>query len=196
MNQITVRAVLFGDADPVGALSRAAGWRSVLGGLGGVLSGISSSGRHVVEREMSSAVTGLLGLEVSDVLVGGWRRHHALVSAAEATQSNPLATEVVQLATHRISTAHRPYVDVLVSGAKIATVHFDLAMTFDIDGVLGTVRYARLVALHGGRCTVIAWLGCEGREIASRQTVIDPALMVPLGDGIPLLEGEHKHSLA
>ena len=82
---------------------------------------------------------------------------------------------MVQLATHRITTAHRPYVDVVIDDKKIATVHFDLSLVLDVDTLLGTVRRGRLVALASGRCTVTASLGCEGIDLVSRQTVIDPA---------------------
>ena len=196
MSQITVRAVLFGDGDPAGAISRTPGWRGVVDRIGGAVGGVSAGGRQIVEREMTSALAGLLGLDVGDVLVGGWRRHRALAAAAHATRANPTATEVVQLATHRITTAHRPYVDIIVNGGKVATIHFDLGLTVDVDGLVGTVRQARLVAIQGGRCTITAGLACEGLEIASRQAVVDPALTVRLGQGIALLDEERKPSIA
>jgi len=196
MSQITVRAVLFGDGDPDGAISRTPGWRGVVDRIGDALPAVSAGGRQIVEREMTSALSGLLGLDVGDILVGGWRRHRAIVAAAHATRANPTATEVVQLATHRITTAHRPYVDIIVNGGKVATVHFDLGLTVDLDGVLGTVRQARLVAIQDGRCTITAGLGCEGLEIASRQAVIDPSLTVRVGKGIAILDEERKPSVA
>lgn len=196
MSQVTVRAVLFGQADAAAALARTPGWRGVIDGLGGALSAVSTGGRQLVHRELSSAVSGLLGLDLRDVLIGGWRRHRALQSAAHATQANPQATEVVTLATHQITTAHRPYVDIIVNGAKVGAVHFDLALTLDIDAMVGTVRQARLVALQGGRCAVTAWLGCEGRELVSRQAVIDPVVTVALGDGIALLQDDGRRAPA
>lgn len=194
MSQVTVRAVLFPGDDPATAVASTPGWHGVVDGMGGGVGAALSqvSTRRVVERQMSSALVGLLGLDLADVLVGGWRRHRALVAAAHATRANAAATEVVQLATHRITTSYHPYVDVSVNGAKVATVHFDLDLTLDVDGVLGTVSSAKLVALQGGRCTVAVALGCEGRDLASRQAVIDPVLTVRLGRGIPLLREERS----
>jgi hypothetical protein len=42
-----------------------------------------------VERELATASAGLLGLDLGDVLVGAWRKHRALVAAAEATRDRP-----------------------------------------------------------------------------------------------------------
>jgi hypothetical protein len=70
---------------------------------------------------------------------------------------------------------------------KLATVHFDLDLTFDIDTLVGTIRQARLMNVQSGHCTVTLALGTEGFPIASRQTQLDLALTVPVGDGIDLL---------
>jgi hypothetical protein len=192
MTEVTVRAVLFGDTDPAAALDRTPGWRSVLDGLAGVLGPVSEAGRRLVDRELAGALGGLLSLDLGPVLVGGWRRHRALVAAAHATRDHPAATEVVQLAPHQITTAHHPSVDLVVNGMKLATVEFDLGLTLDLDGLNATVRRATLVSVQGGRCTVTASLACAGAVLASRQIVIDPAVTVSLGDGIPLLAEEPR----
>jgi len=187
MSPVTVSAVLFGDREPATVLQEAPGWRQVVDGLAGGLASVSAGGRMAVERELATASAGLLGLDLGDVLVGAWRKHRALVAAAEATRDRPGATELVQLATHRVTTTHRPYVTVAVNGATVATVHFDLSLTLDVDGVLGQVRQGRLVGLQGGRCTVTASLGCGGHDVVSRRTVIDPVITVRVGEGINLL---------
>jgi hypothetical protein len=188
MSPVTVSAVLFGDREPATALAAAPGWRQVVDGLAGGLAAVSAGGRLAVERELAAALAGLLGLDLGDVLVGAWRKHRALVAAAEATRESPAATELVQLATHRVTTTHRPYVTVAVDGATVATVHFDLSLTLDVDGLLGQVRQGRLVALEGGRCTVAASLGCGGHEFVTRRAVLDPAITVRIGEGIALLK--------
>jgi hypothetical protein len=187
VSQVTVRAVLFGDSDPAAAVGATPAWRTVLDGLGAVLATLSPSGQADLYREVTAAVGGLLSLDVVDVLVGGWRKHHALVAAAQRTRADPAAIEQVELASHRITTTHRPYLDITVNGVKVATVHFDLGLTLDLDTMLGQVRQARLVGIQGGRCTVTAGLGCQGVPLASRQLVFDPNLTLPLAQGIPLL---------
>lgn len=184
MSLVTVRAVLFPDPDPA-AVTATQAWHDV---LAGALDRVPASARPIVRRDLPSAVSGLLGLDLGLVLVSAWRQHRALLAAARTTQANPGAVEVVPLATHRITTAHRPYVEVVVNEATVVTLHLELSLSLDIDGVAATVRSGRLVAVQGGRCTVSVALGVEGQEVASRQgVIIDPAVTVSIGQGIALL---------
>ncbi len=183
---VTVSTVLFGGASPIQTLATVAGWPAVRERLGKALASVPAAQRELASRELGSAVGSLLGLRLGDVLVTAWRAHRALLAAGRATFENPAATEMVQLASHRITTAHRPYVDVIIDDRRIATLHFDLSLGLDVDTLLGTVRRGRLVALSSGRCAVTASLGCEGVDLVSGQTVIDPAASVTLGDGIAL----------
>ena len=192
MSQVTVRAVLFGDSDPGAAVAATPAWGTVLSGLGGVLLTLSPPGQAQLVAEVSRAIGGLVNLDVVEVLVGGWRKHRALHTAAERTKPSPGGTEQVELTSHQITTTHRPYLDINVNGKKRATVHFDLGLTLVVDTMIGTVHHARLVAVQGGRCTVTAGLGCEGVPLASRQVVLDPHLVLRLADGIPLLAEDRR----
>jgi len=187
---VAARTVLFGDAPPADAVAGTPGWRAVLGGLDLALSAVSPAGRAVAGGEVAAALAGLLDLDLGETLIGGWRTHRALVAAAAATRVDPAASEVVQLATHRVTAAHRPYVEVVVNGATIATVGFELSIALDIDAVLATVRRARLVALHGGRITATVALTAAGREVVARAVTLDPAFLVQLGDGVTLLSDD------
>jgi hypothetical protein len=184
---VTVRAVLFGDTAPAAVVAGTPGWRAVVDGLDLALSAVSPAGRVFASAEVASALAELLELDVADVLIGGWRTHRSLIEAAAATRDDPEASEIVRLATHRIGAAHRPYVEVVVNGATIATVDFELSVELDIDAVLATVRRARLVAVHGGRLTMSVTLTAAGRELVSRAVTLDPAVTVSLGDGVTLL---------
>ena len=187
---VTLSTVLFGGASPQQGLAAAPGWPVVRDRLGQALAAVPAPQRELALRELGGAVTSLLGLRMGDVLLAAWRAHRALLAAGRATIENPAATEMVQLASHRITTAHRPYVDVVINDKKITTLHFDMSLVLDVDTLLATVRRGRLVALASGRCTVTASLACEGIDLVSRQAVIDPAASVTLGDGIPLTSGQ------
>jgi len=187
MSHVSVRAILFGDAPATDVVSGTPGWNAVVDGLGAALSAVSAAGRQLAVRELGSALAGLSNLDVGELLVAGWRKHGILAEAARATRADAAASEVVQLATHRISAAHRPYVEIVVNGATIATVGFELGLTLDVDAVLATVRHGRIAAVHGGRLTVTVALTAAGRDIVARSATLDPAFTLNLGDGIALL---------
>jgi hypothetical protein len=191
MSQVSARVVLFGESDPGTAVASTPAWRTVLDGLGGVLATLSPEGQLTLYQEVSRAIGGLLNLDVVEVLVGGWRKHRALHAAAGRTRASGGA-EQVELASHRITTTHRPYLEVSANGVKIITLHFDLGLTLDVETLVATVRQARIMAVQGGRCTVTAGLGCEGVPLASRQVMLDPHVTLALAEGIRLLADEHQ----
>ena len=187
MSRMSARVVLFGEADPGTTVAGSPTWQRALQGMTGVLAVLSPGGQATLYGELARSIGNLLNIDVLEVMVGGWRRHRALVAAAEATRDRPGATEVVDLAAHRIGTTHRPYLDIVVDGAKVATVHFDLSIELTVDALRATVRQTRPVAVQGGRTTVAVGLGCEGIAVAAGHVTLDPHVSLPLGEGIPLL---------
>lgn len=194
-NQLTAQVVLFGSNEPGGALARSGGWKGATGNVSGVFGRLSKGGRAVAERELSAAMTKLLNVKLCDLIIAGLRRHPALVAAAQATaaqatNAKPESTEVVQLATHRIDSVHRPQVDIVVNGAHVATLRFELTVTFDVQAAVATVRHARLVGLNSGACTVGVTFSCEGHQLASRAVPFDAPVTAHLGEGISLLDDD------
>jgi hypothetical protein len=102
----------------------------------------------------------------------------------------------VELATHCITFTHRPFVELLVNDARVATVRFELGVEFVVKGLVATVRHDHLVALHSGACDVTATLAAEGRQLAKREAHVELPLVLHLGDGIPLLHGAERPSVA
>jgi hypothetical protein len=189
---VTAKAVLFADADPASVAGHSPGWRGTLQKLSGPLAKVSAAAKASVERELSAVLSRLLEQDLGQVVVAGLRHHPALHRAAAATEADPAAVEVVQLAANQITNSHHPYVDIVIDGAKLATVQFDLDLTFDVDMLVGTVRQARLVNIQSGHCTVTVALGAERQLIASRQAQLDLAVTVPVGDGIDLLADQRR----
>src|SRR5262249_30103198 len=113
---VTAKSVLFAEADPASAAGSSPGWRGTLQRLGAPLAAASTAARETVERELSSVLGRLLDQELGQVIVAGLRHHPALHRAALATETDPAAVEVVQLAAHQITSSHHPYVDIVIDG--------------------------------------------------------------------------------
>ena len=143
--------------------------------------------RDAAVREVRSAVTALLDVNLIGVLVSAWKTHHDLISAARRTLNVPGSTEVVPLADHQITSAVHPYVNVFVDGIQVATIHLDLSFLFDVKAVLAGIRDGHLVALRSGHCDVTATLAIEQTDVASKQISFQLPGVVPLNPGIRLL---------
>ncbi|MFK8911445.1 hypothetical protein, partial [Streptomyces sp. YS-3] len=186
----SVRAFLFGQADGspadalVGPLQGTGAARVVLAGTSRPL---TAPAQRAVEGEMASVIDSFLSMDLFDVAAGGWRKHAALKEAARRTRAAPGSEEVVALATHEITSRHRPYVDVLVDGVNLGTLDVGLDLAFKITGLVAVVRDARLVALRSGECKLTAFLTVQQILLVKRQAQLDLPGIWRLHAPLPLL---------
>jgi hypothetical protein len=185
---ITARAYLFGEESAAGnALAKSLQQNSVLSPVTAVFRGLSRVGRDAVGREVGAVMSGLLHVDFGDVLVGGWRKHAALTVAARRTAATPGSKEIVDLATHRVTSTHRPYLEILLDDVLVATVRLELVIEFVIHAFVAIVAHGDLIALQAGQCDATARLRVEGKEIIARQARVELPLVLRLGEGISLL---------
>ncbi|HZD71958.1 MAG TPA: hypothetical protein VFA45_24500 [Actinomycetes bacterium] len=186
---LTAAAFLFGDSeqDSVDALAHALREHGVLGTLGEGVAKLSRAGRNAANDQVATVAHGLLDLDLGGLVIAAWGKYADLMAAAKRTFATPDSSEVVELATHTITSAHRPYVELLVNDAHVATVHFELAVKFVVKALVATVQHGRLVAVHSGDCDVTATLAAESRQLAKREAHLQLPLLARLDGGIPLL---------
>ena len=176
---LTISTFLFGeDQDTEQALAQALHEHGVLGFMGTTLEHISEDGREAASNQVAVVAHGLLDLDLGDLVIAGWRKQGQLAAAAERTAANPGSSEVVELATHRVSSAHHPSVELLANDVHLATVTFDLEVEFVVKALVVTVRDGQVVSLHTGACDVAATLAAEGIRLASRQAHFELPLVV------------------
>lgn len=136
--------------------------------------------------EVASMVGGFLGLDIATMIVAGWRKHRELLDAAVRTKGTE-ASEVVSLATRDLSLVQHPTIEVYLDKTMIKLVTFELRVTVSATGLAGVVRSGNLVGLTTGTCTITVSLAAASKTLATAKRVIDPHLVVHLGQGIPLL---------
>ncbi len=176
---LTTSVFLFGESQDSGqALAQALDEKGVLSSLGAALQLVSQAGRQAADSQVATVANGLLDLDLGDLLAAGWRRQAALAAAAERTVANPGSSEVVELATHRITSVHRPFVDLLINDVHVATVNFELRIEFAVKALGVTVRNGHVVSLHSGACEVTATLSAEGVRLARRQEHFELPVLV------------------
>jgi hypothetical protein len=158
------------------------------GGLGRAVARLPGAAGHAAAGEVASQAAGLLDVNLADVLVAGWRKHHDLRAAARRTLAAPGSTELVELVTHRITETQAPYISVLVDGHRVATVRFGLSLGLEVSALLAGVSAGKLVAVHAGRCDVTATLAIQDIDVVTRHARLELPGVIALGRGIRLLE--------
>lgn len=184
----TALALLFGPGeDALGALARLILSADADGNLGGALRNLPRVIGEAAVREATTQAAGLLDVDLTGLLVAGWRLHRDLTAAARRTLAAPGSTELVDLTTHRITTSQQPSVAVLVNGRRVATLQLSLSIVFDVRALVAGISDGRLVAIHCGRCDMTGALAIQGTDVMTRQAHLELPGVVPLRPGIRLL---------
>jgi hypothetical protein len=178
---LTTSALLFDDAEDTGqALTQVLREHGVLGGLGPALQQLSQAGREAADSQITTVAQELLDLDLGELAAAGWRKHASLTEAAERTRADPSSSEVVDLASQRITSVHRPYVELLVDNVHVATVRFELRVEFLVKALVATVRHGHVAALGSGDCEVTATLAAEGLQLVKQQARLDMSALIRL----------------
>jgi hypothetical protein len=175
---LTASAFLFDDEDTGPALARALDEHGVLGSLDNALGLVAQTTREAAGDQVAAVAEGVLALDLGDLMVACWRKQGQLAAAAERTAANPGTSELVELATHRVSSVHHPYVELLINDVRVTTVNFELDLEFEVKALVATVRDGHLVSLHSGDCDLSATLAAEGVQLARRRAHLELPLVV------------------
>jgi hypothetical protein len=188
LGPLSVRYLLFGsqEAEADELMSSSARQAGVGAAVGRAVGGLTAAGRDTVCHEVGHVADTLLDIDVTDVIAAAWKKHADLRAAGRRTALRPGSEEVVSLATHTITSTHRPYVDVYVDDVEITRIDIELTLRLVLTGVLALVREGYLVALHAGTCDVTARLGCEHVQLAERTTSLSIPGTMRLRRGIDL----------
>ena len=168
-------------------LARSVDNSGVLSEVVASLGRLSRAGQAAVAGELAATVGSLLAVDLRTVLVDGWRTGAQLRKAAHASIAEPNSSIVVDLARHRLSYTYQPHIDLLVDGHPVGSLAVVLSLVFDIASAQATVHAGLLTALGCGQTNLTATLTLADRQIINKTGTIDAALVIPLGDGIPLL---------
>ena len=183
---LTLAQILFEQGE--GALLAAVGQGDTTGSIEDKLAKeLSSRLRAIVLDEIVAVMRRVLGVTVVDLLAAGWKKYEPLAAAARRSLETAGSTEIVELLDHRITSTHRPGVDVTVDGVTVAEIRLDIEISIELHGLTAVVTGGRLSALRTGRGEVTLDVSVDGAPLPPVTRPIDLEIELDLGEGIPLV---------
>ena len=143
--------------------------------------------REAAVREAAVAAAGLLKVDLTDVLMAGWREHRDIYSAARRTLATPGSKELVGLAPHRVSTVQQPAVSILVDGHRVHTLQLGLSIIFEVTGLVAGISAGRLAGVHAGRSEIGVALTIHELEVLTKRSHLELPGAMALKSGFRLL---------
>jgi hypothetical protein len=130
----------------------------------------------------------ILDVPISGVVASAWNKGREFKKYTDRKEFPPDARHLVALATHTVTFAQEPRVDVLVNEVRVGTVTFKAQLSVTFEAAKVAVQDARFVALHTGTCSFEGTIECEGATLTKR-TSKDYTLpgVLSFGKGIPIV---------
>jgi hypothetical protein len=172
---LTTGSVLFDEQDKGDALGSALRAQGALKAVADGLEVVPPGLREAALARLGGVVAEALDFDVMSVLKLGWQRYSSLTDAARRTLEAPGSEEIVDLATHRVTSTHEPRVEILFDGKKIHSVQ-------------AVIAGGRMVALRSGRADLVAELSCENVPVRSATRSVELNLVMEIGTGIVLAD--------
>lgn len=161
---------------------------SVLGGSGGELPKLDLSGVTAaisattgqdggpIADAVTSGLNQVMTMELGNVLGKAWAGSAQVKAALTATKDKADAVAFVPLAPHRITTTHKPRVELMMAGMKIAPLPFDVVLAMDLKGVELEIRGGHIVSARAGILVGEGAIHFSGSPILKAQS---PPLPLP-----------------
>jgi hypothetical protein len=179
----TVRSILFPSATGAAAALTAAA-RSA--GVHGTLGRMPDTAKEAVLAEIGRVGTGILAMDVSDILGRAWAKTSALRTAAEESHAEPDSEFLVELISHSVSFLHEPSIEIQDGDRPLTTMVLQVVLDIEVRGLLAVVAAGRLTAVRAGAGDFTGKLTVGGRPVAQRRVSLDLPGAVHFGDGFAL----------
>lgn len=119
---------------------------------------------------LKGALDGILKVELGDVFQNSWGKVAAVRDAMNATAGDPGSSAVVPLADHKVSSKHKPSIELFVGTQRLCELEFEIAMTLLLKDVSVSVEEGRVAGVHTGVVVGEGGLSYLGQSIAKSAT--------------------------
>ena len=133
------------------------------------------------------AAGSLLDIRLLDVMRWAWKKGRELEACRDTEKYPPEKTFRVPLVEHKITSTHKPHVEIRINEKTVGSVHFAVNIEIAIKAVILEIRNARIKKIHAGECKAKGSFLCEGLLLAERESEsLDLPGTIDLGEGLKI----------
>ncbi len=129
----------------------------------------------------------LLDVPLLDVMRWAWNKSRDLKAYRDRTKYPPDRTFGALLAEHKITSVHKPYVELRVGDQLVGRVGFSVEIGIVLKGAKLEIQGGRIKKIHTGECRATGSFSCEGFVLAKREFArLDLPGTIDLGEGVEI----------
>ena len=137
-----------------------------------------------VRNQVLMKAGGLLDITVLDVMRSAWEKGRELEAYRDTEKYPSNKTFTVPLVEHKITSTHKPSIDIQINKKTVGSVHFTVNIEIAVKGMTLEIRNARITKIHAGDCKAKGSFFCEGFLLAERATQpLELPGTIDLGEG-------------
>jgi hypothetical protein len=153
-----------------------------IGLTGGGLESLPALGWGMMPSALARQLAGLLDIGLGDILVGAWNSAHGLRQQIEKSAKTPGKELFLQLAEHKITSTHKPYIGLLKDGREIARLPFAVSLELVLQGAVVRILDGAIQEIQTGKIKGKGTVKCGGAILVQKELqpiVIPGTLQVP-----------------
>ncbi|MEL6985291.1 MAG: hypothetical protein AAFO29_22855 [Actinomycetota bacterium] len=127
---------------------------------------LSAAGLQADRGEVAASLARLLDMPIGNIAIRGWAKHRDVEKARAETRATPGEREVVQLASHTITSKQKPTVDISVAGVHHTILTLDLEVRIEVGLASLAIEEGEIVDTMPGPTVAGAKLSASGVVLA------------------------------
>ncbi len=171
---LTLKSIFF--ADPAKPVADEIDLTAIKAAIGAATAALPPGVASNVLKALRHALDEIFQLDLGDVFQSSWSKAIVLTTAIEATRKDPDGVAIVPLLDHKISSTHKPHIDLMYGNKSLGQIAFDITLNLALKGVALEVRQGRIVGLKAGLCVGQGVFSFAGKPLLDRTT---PELALP-----------------
>lgn len=129
-----------------------------------------------LQESVRSALDEVFHIRLDELLAGSWKKLTGVQDALEVTRLEAGKVVFVPLLEHKISSKHKPHIDVKLGPKSVSRLVFDMALALELKSVELEVREGRIAGLRSGQCGGNGVFSFQGQDLIKKAT---PAFGLP-----------------
>jgi len=126
-------------------------------------------GWQMLPGAVARHLAGLLDIGLGDILVGAWNTSHALGQQLEKSAKSPGKDIFLQLAEHKITSKHEPYLALLKDGQEVGRLPFSVSVELVLQGAVLRIRDGAIQEIQTGRIKGKGTVKCGGAILVEKE---------------------------
>lgn len=119
--------------------------------------------------EIIEKIEQLLDIKIPSIFLSSWKKSEEIKKILEESIKSPEEKFEINLSEHSITSAHKPYIEVMFKNVPVYKIEFDLNLTFTLEGFMIKIQNGKINEIGSGVCKAQGTLSWEKIQLLEKK---------------------------